>query len=398
MFTPPKRTTKLIIALLALAAATLAVACGRQANAVPDPSPTHIVTPTAASSTNPVPTSANLLMGRTTLDGTAAPGFTLTDQFGRKVSLSQFRGKAVFLAFMDDECTTICPLTTASLSDALNLLGAASKDVAIVAVNANPTATTTQDVYSYANNHGVLHQMEFLTGSDAQLGKVWKAYNIYVAIKNGDIDHTPALFLIDPQGNERYLYLTSGQYGVVGIESGVMAWDVAQVLPAGTAHVPPPPKMTDNPIASPAAQVSLPPLVQGKPNVQFGAGNPRVLVFFATWDPTAKEQLEALNAYESWAQAHGGPLLVGVDEGETEPSQAVARTRLSGADLSYPIAFDAHGYLADAYDVQNLAWADVVGSDGSVLAHYNGWVPTQSLIEKVKSLTGSLASSTASSG
>ena len=43
----------------------------------------------------------------TPLGGTPAPGFTLVDQFGRRVSLRQFRGRAVILAFVDSRCTTI---------------------------------------------------------------------------------------------------------------------------------------------------------------------------------------------------------------------------------------------------------------------------------------------------
>ena len=47
-----------------------------------------------------------------------APDFTLTDQFGARVSLRSFRGKVVILAFNDSECTTICPLTTTAMVDA----------------------------------------------------------------------------------------------------------------------------------------------------------------------------------------------------------------------------------------------------------------------------------------
>ena len=39
-----------------------------------------------------------------------APGFTLTDQFGKRVSLRSLRGKVVVVSFNDPECTTICPL------------------------------------------------------------------------------------------------------------------------------------------------------------------------------------------------------------------------------------------------------------------------------------------------
>src|SRR6266446_2553708 len=51
-----------------------------------------------------------------------ASDFTLTDQFGKRVSLSSFRGKVVVLSFNDPECTTICPLTTTALLHATKLL------------------------------------------------------------------------------------------------------------------------------------------------------------------------------------------------------------------------------------------------------------------------------------
>jgi cytochrome oxidase Cu insertion factor (SCO1/SenC/PrrC family) len=46
----------------------------------------------------------------TSLGGTPAPDFRLVSQFGQPMSLSQFRGKVVILAFTDSQCTTICPL------------------------------------------------------------------------------------------------------------------------------------------------------------------------------------------------------------------------------------------------------------------------------------------------
>jgi hypothetical protein len=45
------------------------------------------------------------------LGGRPAPDFRLVNQFGQRMSLSQFRGKVVILAFTDAECTTICPLS-----------------------------------------------------------------------------------------------------------------------------------------------------------------------------------------------------------------------------------------------------------------------------------------------
>ncbi|HEY2653450.1 MAG TPA: redoxin domain-containing protein, partial [Solirubrobacteraceae bacterium] len=55
---------------------------------------------------------ANTVLDPGTALSQPAPDFTLTDQFGRSVSLRSFRGKVVILAFNDPVCTTVCPLTT----------------------------------------------------------------------------------------------------------------------------------------------------------------------------------------------------------------------------------------------------------------------------------------------
>ncbi|MGH3274842.1 MAG: SCO family protein, partial [Streptosporangiaceae bacterium] len=82
----------------------------------------------------------------TSMGGTRAPDFRLANQFGQPVSLSAFRGKVVILAFADSECTTICPLTTASMVAAKDLLGRAGDQVQLLGINANPQATSQADV------------------------------------------------------------------------------------------------------------------------------------------------------------------------------------------------------------------------------------------------------------
>src|SRR5262249_41983974 len=102
----------------------------------------------AAAEANP-----NLDLG-TSLDNAPAPDFTLANQFGQPMSLSQFRGKVVLLAFEDSECTTVCPLTTQSMVLAKQLLGRAGNDVQLLGVDANPQATSVADVMSYSRTHG----------------------------------------------------------------------------------------------------------------------------------------------------------------------------------------------------------------------------------------------------
>ena len=143
------------------------------------------------------------------LGGLAAPGFRLVNQFGQPMSLSQFRGKVVILAFTDSECTTICPLTTVSMVEAKDLLGAAGDQVQLLGIDANPSATRVADVMAFSRAHGMVNQWDFLTGSPAQLRAVWKAYYVYVQIEKGQIDHTPAVYVIGQWGREQKLYLTT---------------------------------------------------------------------------------------------------------------------------------------------------------------------------------------------
>ena len=125
------------------------------------------------------------------------------NQFGQLMSLSQFRGNVVVLSFEDSECTTVCPLTTQSMLQAKQMLGAAGNQVQLLGVDANPTATSVADVLAYSRAHGMVNQWDFLTGSLAQLKAVWGAYHIAVQIEQGQIDHTPALFVINQQGREQ---------------------------------------------------------------------------------------------------------------------------------------------------------------------------------------------------
>ena len=254
-----------------------------------------------------------------------APGFTLTDQFGQPVSLSSFRGKVVILAFNDAECTTICPLTTAALVDAKDMLGAAASQVQLLGIDANPKATEVEDVLSYSQLHGMLYQWQYLTGSLAQLQSVWKAYSVGVTISQNQTDHEPAIFVINQQGRLAKLYLTQLAYSAVGQLGQLLADEVSSLLPSHPAvhsHL----SYAQIGGLSPATDSSLPAAGGGYVSLgpgQPGQGGPRLYLFFATWDQeitTLGGQLDTLNAYQSAAGAAGLPGLTAIDEGSVEPS------------------------------------------------------------------------------
>ncbi len=160
----------------------------------------------ATQSTNP----ANYPLGGFPMAGNLAPDFTLVDQFGHTVTLSSLRGHEVVLAFIDSRCKTLCPLTSTIMYNAkAQLASHAASQVQLVAVNANPIATSIATVRAWSIDHGMLHQWLFLTGTAAQLQSVYHLYNVYVQVgSNGEVEHDPIMFIIDAQGRERLYFET----------------------------------------------------------------------------------------------------------------------------------------------------------------------------------------------
>lgn len=174
----------------------------------------------------------SLVTGGFPLSGDLAPDFTLTDQFGQTQTLSALRGQEVVLAFIDSRCKTLCPLTSTIMYQAKTQLGAAGSKVALVAVNANPAATSVAEVQSWSIAHGMLHQWLFLTGTSEQLQAVYRSYQIYDEVgSDGQVVHDPILFIIDAQGRERLSFETLDSNASsdlhdeeVGLADGIRQW------------------------------------------------------------------------------------------------------------------------------------------------------------------------------
>jgi cytochrome oxidase Cu insertion factor (SCO1/SenC/PrrC family) len=369
---PVRAALAATVTVAAAALAAVAVASSRPAGPA-DPSPAN------ALARNPQVDPGTVLPDR------PAPAFTLTDQFGRPVSLSQYRGRAVILAFIDARCTTLCPLTSAEMALAKRMLGPAGRRVALVAVDANPTATSVADAMAYSRAHGLTDAWQFLTGSRAALAKVWRRYGIYVQIERGMIDHTPALYLIDTAGRERRLFMTQMAYAAIGQQSQVLARDVAALLPSHPA------------VDSHLSYGAIPGIAPGAAAVletpagrrlPLAAHRARVVVFFATWTAQTSDlaaNLEGLNRYAAWARRHDLPAPLLVDELPTETDAGAVRAYLGRlpAPLSYPVALDATGRLADGYGVEDLPWISVVSRRGTIVYRHDGWLTSTALARAV---------------
>ena len=143
----------------------------------------------------------------TDLGGVQAPDFQLTDQFGKTITLSQFKGKPIILTFLYTHCPDQCPLIAEKLHVVMLNLGSHAQNIAVLAVSTDPQRDTIAAAINFSQAHRMLNYWHYLIGTHAQLSPIWSSYSVYAAptptTTGGTISHTTAIFIIDKQGRER---------------------------------------------------------------------------------------------------------------------------------------------------------------------------------------------------
>jgi cytochrome oxidase Cu insertion factor (SCO1/SenC/PrrC family) len=161
----------------------------------------------ASASASASPILAQALDGSSAPLDFKAPAFTLTNQHGQTVSLASLRGKVVLLTFLDPVCTSDCPLIAQEFRQADHLLGGRSRQVELVAVVTNPVYTQSEYTAAFDRQEhmSTLPNWQYLTGSVAQLEKVWRQYGIAAQTlpAGGMIGHNDIAYVIDRSGQTR---------------------------------------------------------------------------------------------------------------------------------------------------------------------------------------------------
>jgi protein SCO1 len=162
-------------------------------------------------------------MGLERLNAAVAPGFSLTDQDGRLVSLASLRGKVVVLSFFDAACDDICPVLEKELSQTYSDLGPLAPSVAMVTVNTDPLALTLSSARAVAAAPGdaLPATWYFLTGPLSRLNPVWSSYGIAIDVERdtGLVSHNDYLYFIDPAGRLRFRATPFANEGTSGVYS-----------------------------------------------------------------------------------------------------------------------------------------------------------------------------------
>ena len=136
-----------------------------------------------------------------------APEINLTDHNSQTFTMSSQRGKVVLLYFGYVNCPDECPLTMAHLKLATQSLGDRARDVQVAMVSTDPARDTPQALKDFMAHFDP--SFLGLTGTPAELQKVWKDYG--VTVEEGGETHSTFLYVIDPAGNVRETFLPDAE-------------------------------------------------------------------------------------------------------------------------------------------------------------------------------------------
>jgi protein SCO1 len=147
------------------------------------------------------------------------PPVSLVDEQGKPFSLSQWHGKWVILAPSMTLCHEVCPMTTAVLTQLAEDVRqeGLSDQVVVAEATVDPWRDTPARLRAYRRLTGLKFAM--LTGSQAEIQRLWKFFGVYYhrvpqdkppdidwmthKPETFDVNHTDAVFFLDPAGQER---------------------------------------------------------------------------------------------------------------------------------------------------------------------------------------------------
>jgi protein SCO1/2 len=137
----------------------------------------------------------------------AAP-LVLHNYTGRLVSLATMTGKAVFVTFVYTHCPDVCPLIVSNLASAQRSLGAAARDVRILAVTVDPRRDTPKAIRRFLAARDALGRADYLLGSRPQLLATWKAWHVEVTANNKLLTtgHSAVVYGITASGRMAVVY------------------------------------------------------------------------------------------------------------------------------------------------------------------------------------------------
>jgi protein SCO1 len=139
-----------------------------------------------------------------------APNFQLDGSDGSEISLAEYRGKVVALAFGFSHCPRVCPVTLAHLTEVARKLGGAAKDLQVIFVTVDPDRDSPARLREFLDYFNPAFRGA--TGKPEQLAALEKQYGVIanrVASEDPalgyEMHHSSSIYLVDRAGMLRVL-------------------------------------------------------------------------------------------------------------------------------------------------------------------------------------------------
>ncbi|SNZ08653.1 protein SCO1/2 [Persephonella hydrogeniphila] len=141
--------------------------------------------------------------------------FTLTDQNGKKISFSDFKGKYLLVFFGYTYCPDVCPTSMLRIKETLDNLGKYKDKVHVLFISVDPERDTPELLKKFISFYDPEEKyITGLTGSPEEIKKVARQFRAYyekVPLKDNPevgylVDHTAFIYLIDKKGIMRLIF------------------------------------------------------------------------------------------------------------------------------------------------------------------------------------------------
>jgi len=356
------------------------------------------------------------------------PAMHLVSETGKPFSLGSWRGKWVILAPSMTLCHEVCPMTTGVLEEVEHHLHQAGLQNRVVVATAtvDPWRDSPGRLRAYRRLAGI--DFTQLTGSKAQIHRLWKFFGVqYNRVPQGkppdidwlthkpetfDVQHTDALFFLDPSGQERIaddgmpqitgrlapsLARLLNDQGRHNLEHPQFAWTATDVfddlyylmdrnIPASAA-----PKTAAPSLAAARAALAGSPTslasIHGQAGRLLGSGSalearleslrgyPVVINAWASWCPACRSEFPLFGA----AAARYGQKVafLGVD---TNDSASNARAFLNTHPISYPSYQSSASGLSWLAEIESMPTTVFVDRTGHVTEVHLGQYETETTL------------------
>jgi protein SCO1/2 len=148
--------------------------------------------------------------------------FSLSDQDGKRVTLTEYRGQVVVLSFMHSHCKDTCPVMATEIRGALDQLPDHGRNVPVLAISVDPFHDTRASARAFIAREHMTGRMRFLLGPYRQLRPIWKAYAIQPEVDQSGREYS--------HGHSAYVMLID-RHGVLRV-----GFPAGQLVPEDLAH------------------------------------------------------------------------------------------------------------------------------------------------------------------